>query len=731
MDNDELKQYPTDSSDSDEKEKAEKEKVDKKESHEKIIKEAQDAFKLAHEVSSDNRKNFEDDLRFGRLGEQWDIRTRTERTAQLRPCLTINRLPAFIRQVVNEARQNRPEIKVLPVDSGADVETAKVINGLIKNIQTISRADIAEDTAVDYAVSAGFGYMRVGIDYAHYDSFDYDILIERIANPLTVYEDPYAQSADGSDWNMAFVTEMKKLEEFKKEFPDAAPINWETDDRNQRDNLWFSQDSIRLAEYWKRELVDDILYQLADGRIITKRQLEEGDELSQVIAAEGLEVVNKRPCQTYKVTQYIMTGVEILEENEWPGKYIPIIPVYGEEINVDGKRYYQSLIRQAKDSQRNYNYWRTAATELVALAPKAPFIGPKGFAKGDPNWQTANTVNHAYLEYDGQTAPERQPFAGMPAGALQESLNATDDLKAIMGIYDPSLGAKSNETSGRAIIARQKEGDTATYHFMDNLTRSIRQVGAILIDLIPHVYSKERIVRVLGEDGTPQMVPINQPVRVDEKGNPLPQAKPQMQPSPAALKEQEGIERVYDLTVGKYDLVVTAGPSFNTRREEAAYQMTEFLRVLPDAGVVIGDLLAKNLDWPGAEEISDRLKEINPVLQKERAANQPPPPPPPEVQKIQAQAQFAQQQARQKAMESKQQSDQELAIAHQKAQIDLAMKEKDLQLKNKDIELKNLEIQAQHAKSLAEIAKSQISLESAAHSATVKNQLNQENNYEN
>jgi hypothetical protein len=279
---------------------------------------------------------------------------------------------------------------------------------------------------------------------------------------------------------------------------------------------------------------------------------------------------------------------------EWAGKYIPIVPVYGSEVVLKGKRHFRSLIRGAKDAQRMFNYWRTTTTELVAMAPKTPFIGRKGAFETDAQkWATANTQSHAFIEYDGPEAPMRQPFAGVPAGALQEALNASDDIKTVLGMYDASLGARSNETSGKAIIARQMEADNATFHFIDNLSRAIRHAGRILIDLIPEVYSVPRTIRVLGMDEKPEVKAVNQPVQEREE-NPL-------------TGEIEEVTKIYDLTSGRYDLTVSAGPSFASLRQEAASQMIELIRAYPDAAPVIGDLLVKNLDWPGADEIAERL----------------------------------------------------------------------------------------------------------------------------
>lgn len=699
-------------SDIPEEKEEDKDSKKKQKDWEKIHIKALEDFKVSEEYSSNNRDNAIDDIRFGKMGYQWPDRVRKEREDQGRPCLVINKMPAFVRTVVNDARQNKPQIKVQPVDDDADVETAKIFNGLIKNIETVSRADIAYDTAMDYAVSSGVGYIKVVIDYTTDDTFDKDVMIERVANPLTVYEDPHSESADGSDWNTCFVTKRITKQEFEDSYPDAQQSDFQSDTRDGKDVDWFGEDSVRIAEYWCRKKVSKLIFLLTNDMVIAEDEWEENQE---IFAGEGVEIKDQREAESYKVTQYIISGAEVLEEHEWPGKYIPVIPVYGNEYMFDGKRIIESLIRPAKDSQQNFNYWRSATTELVALAPKAPFIGPTGAFKTDQNWQTANTLNHDYLEYDGNIPPQRQPFAGPPAGALQESLSASDDMKDIMGIHDASLGLKMNETSGKAIHERRTQGDVSTFHFKDNMNRAIRQVGAILIDLIPHVYSEKRIIRVIGEDGTPQNYPINQPVRVDEKGKPIDmQAMHQQAPQPQMAQAQPGqmpaqpaipmpqplpgIERVYDLTIGKYDLVVSAGPAYNTRREEAAEQMGELLTSFPQAAPYIGDLLVKNLDWPGAEEISERLKEINPILQAKKG----PPPPSPEVIKAQAEIQARQleidRDAKAKAAD--------MQIKQQSGQIDLALKQLDLKMKEADMQI-------QREKNQIELVKARASLEAA------------------
>lgn len=615
---------------------------------EDILSDAKECFQKICEAEARNRSAWLDDMRFARLGEQWPEEIRRQRELEGRPCLTINRLPAFIRQVTNDARQNSPSIKCHPVGDGADEEVAEILNGLIRNIEYSSNADVAYDTALDHAVTGGFGYFRIVTEYAADDVFDQDIKIERISNPLTVYGDPYSTAADSSDWNECFITDLITRADFKKRYPKATATEFKADQKD-RDMHWFDDDRIRIAEYWVRKDVPAQLLMLSNGSTMFEPEYV---RVKDLMDSQQITVINTRTTTTKKVTQYIMSGAEILETNDWAGKYIPIVPVYGDEVDVEGERHFISLVRFAKDPARMMNFWRTASTELVALAPKTPFIGAAGsFVTDAEKWATANTQTHAYIEYDpvqGGSPPQRQQFAGPPAGALQEALNASDDMKSIMGIFDASLGARSNETSGRAIMARQREGDVSTFNFIDNLSRAIRHAGRIIVDLIPKVYNTQRIVRVIHEDGQNKNVPINQP----------------FQPTPDSENENEqqeeinGILKIYDLTTGKYDVTCEAGPSFTTKREEASNQMLEFIRAVPQATQFIGDLLAKNLDWPGADDIAKRLKlMLPPQVQGQN----------PQVQQMQQQMQQMDGQARQKIGELTQQ----LQDSEKSKQVDL------------------------------------------------------------
>jgi hypothetical protein len=633
------------------------------------LKDDRDEFQACLDAEQDQRKESQDDLEFALLGKQWHEDDIAQRKEEGRPCLTINRLPSFGKQVTNDARMNRASINVKPVGGGADKATADIQSDLIRNIETQSQANQVYDTAFHFAVHCGFGYYRVNVDYTCEDAWDQDIMLGRINNPFSVYGDYESKEATSIDWNRAFVTDFYGKSAFEARWgKDRKASNFEIGSGDY-DKNWFKDKRIRVAERWKREEVPVKLLKLSDGSLVFESEfLKNVDFYTQ----QQINVSGDRDTKTYKVTQRLITGTDVLEENAWLGKYIPIVPMYGEEVNVNGKRYFISLIRRAKDPQRMVNYWRSCSTELVALAPKAPWVGAVGqFATDAVRWNLANRKSYSSLEYDvieGAPPPQRQPFAGVPAGALQEALNASDDMKAIMGIYDASLGAKSNETSGKAIMARQREGDTGTYDFIDNRNRAVEHGGRIILDLIPKLYTAERILRCVQEDGSTYTVPVNQPVvpkqELDKLMQPqtinpgpmgqtgpmqpgmneggMPQEGPQQAQQgapeyvtvpedmhtrvpPEMLEKLKAITKVFDLTAGKYDVMVTAGPGFNTRREEAATQMMEFIRVFPQAAPLIGDLLAKNLDWPGAEQVAERLRamvppqaqgQINPMVQQ-------------------------------------------------------------------------------------------------------------------
>lgn len=663
-----------------------------------VIDEALERFDESQSGTDFNRQHAEEDIRFSRLGDQWPDAIRKQREAEGRPILTINRLPAFIRQVVNEGRQNKPGIVVVPVDGGADIDTADVIGGLIRSIERGSNAEVAYDTALEHAVSCGFGFFRLSVDYAHEDTFEMEARIERVANPLSVHWDCSSTKFDASDWDYGFISDWIRKDAFEKRYPKAQPVSFDGDARD-RITDWLNEDSVRVAEYFLRTPYKRKLVLFSDGVARREDDLKKTPGLIEFLAANGVTPTREREADCYKVTRRLITGVEVLEETEWPGSTIPICPVWGDEVIIDGRRHFRSLIRDARDPQIMYNFWRSASTEMVALAPRVPFIAEMGAIPQGPEgekWRTANTRSHPYLLYNkGQSPPQRQPFPSQPVGAIQEALNASDDMKAIMGIYDAALGARSNETSGVAIRQRQLEGDTSTFHFIDNLARAIQYAGRCLIEIIPSVYSAKETIRILGPDEAPKVVKLTQESAM-QQGIDTPSDNPEA--------------RLYNLSVGKYDVTVKAGPSYATRREEAANAMIEMIRAQPDLAPIMGDLLVENLDFPNAPEVAKRLKKMLPP-QLQEGPNGQPAGLPPEIQaqisqgteliqKLQAEN-AAMKQDMSKVQIDAQMKGRELEFRQRESELNAAIQSRELSLKELEIQLKAAEMQAAQANAQA------------------------------
>jgi hypothetical protein len=571
---------------------------------------------MAVSALAESREDEIDDLRFyaGSPDNHWQwpadvLATRGAvqgQTINARPTLTINKLPQHVRQVTNDMRQNRPGAKVIPVDDDADVQVAEIFNGMIRHIEYISDADVAYDTACENQVAYGEGYITLMTEYCEPNTFDQDIKIGRVRNSFSVYMDPLIQDPTGADAKYCFITEDLTKAEYERQYPDAAPISTlqSLGVGDQSISNWLNEDTVRIASYYYIDYEKAKLNMYPGGQTAFQNTPED----KQLRAFYG-EPKRTRESVNPKVKYCKINGYEILEQNDWAGKWIPVIRVVGNEFEVDGRLYVSGLVRNAKDAQRMYNYWVSQEAEMLALAPKAPFIGYGGQFEGyEDKWKTANTNNWPYLEVnpdvtDGQGAvlplPQRAQPPMASSGLLQAKAGASEDIKSTTGQYNASLGMGSNERSGRAILARQREGDVGTYHYGDNLTRAVRHVARQLVDLIPKIYDTQRIARIIGEDGETKMVKIN----------------PE-QPEPVKkIVDEQGIviEKIYNPGVGKYDVVATTGPGYATKRQEALEAMAQLLQGNPQLWQVAGDLFVKNMDWPGAQEMSKRFaKTIDP-----------------------------------------------------------------------------------------------------------------------
>lgn len=568
---------------------------------------------MAISALSGTRDSELDDLRFyaGSPDNQWQwpndvLQTRGSSQGPVvsaRPCLTINKLPQHVKQITNEQRMNRPTIKVLPVDDKSDIEMADVFNGVIRHIEYTSDADVAYDTACENQVTHGEGYLRILTEYCDDTSFDQEIKIGRIRNSFSVYMDPMIQDPAGADARWCFITDDMTKDEYERAYPKASPISTLTA-RGIGDssiNQWISETTVRVAEYFYIECEKATL-NLYPGNQTALTGTPE-DSLLRAMFGKPLR---SRQSDRERVKWCKTNGYEILEESEWAGSFIPVVRVVGNEFEVDGQLYVSGLVRNAKDAQRMYNYWCSQEAEMLALAPKAPFIGYGGQFEGyEQQWKTANTQNWPYLEVnpdvtDGQGAvlplPQRAQPPMASSGLLQAKAGASEDIKSTTGQYNASLGMTSNERSGKAILARQRESDVGTYHYADNLARAVRHIGRQLVDLIPKIYDTARVARILGEDGEPSTVKMN-----PDQEEPV---KKIMGPGGVV------VDKIYNPRVGKYDVRVITGPGYATKRQEALESMAQLLQGNPQLWQVAGDLFVKNMDWPGAQDLAKRLQKM-------------------------------------------------------------------------------------------------------------------------
>jgi hypothetical protein len=570
-----------------------------------IIDQAKQFLNFCSDNDSNNRVEAMEDLKFAG-GDQWPVEIQNSRLLESRPYLTINKIDAYCRQIANSQRQQRPRIKCHGVNTQSDAKIADLITGICRHVEEQSDADAAYDNAFDFAVRMGWGFWRVTTDYVRPDSFDQEIYIKRIENPFMVYFDPNSNEPDGSDAEKCLITEVISKEAFRKMYPDAeTDAGFTPRGTGDSQSEWITKEDIRIAEYFYTEYKHTKLVLLSDGTTVYEDEMPSQD----MMLAAGIYEVSRRVTVKKQIKWVKLTGMQILEKRDWAGKYIPVVPVYGQQLVVDSKKKKFGLTRMAKDPQRMYNFWSTALTESVALAPKAKWLLAEGQDEGhEDEWTQANIKSMPVLRYK-QTDSEGRP-AGVPTRLQPEppptgittalqGLNA--DLMAVVGIYDPSMLPQGNQ-SGKAIQGQQMQTDMTNFHYYDNLTRSIKQTGRIILDLIPSVYDKERALRIIGDDGKGEMVTLNQP-SVDDMG----------------------VETLLnDVTVGEYDVVMETGPGFNSKRQEAVESMIQMLQVDPQLMQQAGDLVFRNMDFPGADIIADRLAAANPMAQIDDKSDIPP-----------------------------------------------------------------------------------------------------------
>lgn len=609
-----------------------------------ILQNAIDTFKTTKEGWNEIYQKARDDLHFlsDEPNAQW-IDEELLSSRQNRPIYQVDQLSQFIHQVSNDVRMNTPTINVIPDGNGADVETAKVFSGIIKGIEYKSNADAAYDTAVDFAIKSSIGWLRVDTRYCDDEGFDQELFIDRIVNNQSVYIDHNSIQPDGSDAMYGFVLDSITVKEFNEKYPKHSPVSF--GDETPKEELT-DEDTIYIAEYFKVEETKERVGMSEDG----KPEAYTDQEVSRE--------VTKRIIRRYK-----LSGEAVLEETTFAGKYIPLVPVYGEEAWIDGKRNLYSLIRKSKQSQMMYNLTKSLEIEVLMKQPQAPWAAAAGTISGfeeeykDPSKVQVLHYNQTDVKGHPAPPPQRQQPPVLPQGFAAMAQESKEDIKATMGLYNAAIGMQSNEVSGIAIQRRQQEGDVATFHFGDNLVRSITQVGRILVNAIPEIYDTARIVKIIGEEEEPKTIGVNG-------------------------EREEEQERDFNLDEGKYDVRVITGASFTTQRQEAGAFYNQLIQSMPDLMPVIGDLVFKYQDTAGSQAIASRLKKlVDPKLldEDEREEGQ-------EVVDLEKE-QMAQ------AMQQMQQQIQVMQAELQNKQAETQLKAGELEIKNKEVEIKGFEAQ--------------------------------------
>lgn len=559
-----------------------------------IIDDAMQFLKLSSDAESYNRAEALEDLKFV-AGDQWPAELQNSRQLEARPCLTINKLDGYCRQVSNQQRQQRPRIMVHPTNGIATKKISDVLSGMCRHIEVNSNADAAYDTAFDLAVKMGWGYWRIVTDYVRENSFDQEIYINPIENAFTVYFDPNSVLPDGSDAEKCLVTEVMPKSTFRKLYPGKDDgSNFSPRGTGDDMAMWVTKEDIRIAEYFYVTKKSATLYMLSDKSSVWEDELPSEEILKQ----SGLFVVDKRKSFKRVVNWCKLTAMDVLEEREWPGRWIPIVPVYGNIVVIGDKRKKFGMVRFGKDPQRMVNYWETAATETIAMAPKAKWLIAEGQDEGHENeWARANISAMPILRYkptdiNGQPAPppSRLQPEPPPVGILQALQISTQNMREVLGISDPAQRITGN-VSGKALVSEKQQSDNATFHYYDNLTRSIQHTGRIILDLIPKIYDAERVTRIIGDDGQPDLITINK-----------------------RTTTAEGEILDNNVTVGEYDVIMDTGPGYNSKRQEAVDAMAPLMQN-EEIMKVIGDLFFRNSDFPGSEVIADRLAAMNPLAQ--------------------------------------------------------------------------------------------------------------------
>lgn len=538
---------------------------------------ASDSWSYIYEEAVEDVK-FVDDDKDGQWSDQM-LKSRANR-----PCLTFDKLSTSVDRVIGGQLSNMPSVKIRAAEEG-DEDIAEVYQGLIRQID--QRGIQAIKTAFKFAVKGGFGCFLVDHDYIDDVSLDQDILIREVKNPFSVLIDPIIQAERTTEARFGFLFQDMERKEFDRLYPDQPDVSESEFLTSHTSENWITEDYVRVADYYRIVLEESTLVQLSDGRVLDLKEVQPvRDELN----LQGITLGKTRKVQKRKLERFKITANNILEEVECVGRYIPIVPVLGKTSNINGKFISRGLVRKAKDAQRLYNYSRSVAVEVTALTPKQPYFVTPAMIKGhESKWRNMMVSNDPVLTFNfdqGQKPYRESPAQGSP-GLMQDAQLAAEDIKATTGIYDANLGQQGQEISGVAMSKRQFQGEMSNFEFQDQLVDAIELSGRICIDMIRSVYDTERQIRIVGEDEKEEVISINKTLMDAQTGQYV---------------------KTMDLSVGNYDIKVASGPSFSTRKQETAEQLSTIIAQNPAMSELVGDVLFKNLDLVGGDEVIKRLR---------------------------------------------------------------------------------------------------------------------------